>query len=103
MFVRERVNKKTGHVTRSLEERYREGDKVKSRYIRTLSPTQEHDRSVVGHAREFQDMEQGMRQLEAREQAKEAPDAKGEASKGESNGQGEQGGANDGGKGGEGK
>lgn len=63
-FIRTKIV--NGRVYRSLEERYREGGKVKSRYIRSLGDV---DRSLHGHAGEFQDMQQGAAQLEAREKA----------------------------------
>lgn len=46
-FIRTKIV--NGRVYRSLEERYREGGKVKSRYIRSLGDV---DRSLHGHAGE---------------------------------------------------
>ncbi len=69
-FIRTRtVN---GRKYRSLEERYREGGKVKSRYIRSLG-ADGFDRHLHGHAGEFADMKQGYDQLQAREKAAAAP------------------------------
>lgn len=65
-FVRTKIVK--GRVYRSLEERYRQNGKVKSRYIRSLNDG-EIDRSIHGYASELQDIAQGAAQLEARDKA----------------------------------
>lgn len=66
-FVRRKPRKGGGFYC-SLEERYREGGKVKSRYIRSLNDGG-IDRSIHGYASEFSDMQQGAAQLEARDKA----------------------------------
>lgn len=72
MFIRTRVIK--GRTYRTLEERYRQGGKVKSRHVRSLGPN-EFNRFVDGYEGEARDMLQGYEQLQAREAAKNSAQA----------------------------
>jgi hypothetical protein len=68
-FIRTKIV--NGKTYRSLEERYREGKKVKSRYVRALNPN-EFNRSVDGYSQENEHRAQGAAALAAREQEAEA-------------------------------
>jgi hypothetical protein len=94
MFIRTRII--NGRTYSSLEERYRQDGKVKSRHIRSLGAHKGFDRHLDGYAGEFHDMQQGYEQLQSREAAKSSAatskDAPGvdDTSKGEGNGDGDQ-------------